>query len=218
MKKIKDYPYCITPNGDVFSLHSERFIKDSLNNRGYHIVHLYDNGVCTTCLVHRLVAQAFISNPENKPCVNHIDGNKDNNTKSNLEWCTYSENNQHSFDTGLKFGKKGYTDEFVHIIFKMIMDGHRAKDIAEALDLTTGIVRSIIYEGVYDHIKVEYDFDNRPRKSATLNVDTVIKICKLLEQGKKYKDISDKTGVSVKKISCIKRRITYRLISESFNF
>lgn len=72
-----------------------------LNANGYQKVALYTKKSNKHFLIHRLVAKTFINNNKNKPCVNHIDGIKTNNTVSNLEWCTYSENSKHAKDTGL---------------------------------------------------------------------------------------------------------------------
>ena len=63
-------------------------------------------------MLHRLVAQAFLPNPEGKPCVNHIDGNKRNNALGNLEWCTVKENNRHARETGLHKQAKGHTPKY----------------------------------------------------------------------------------------------------------
>lgn len=71
-------------------------------NNGYEFITLTINKKCNTFYIHRLVAIAFIPNPENKPQVNHIDGDKQNNTAKNLEWSTISENNLHGFKIGLK--------------------------------------------------------------------------------------------------------------------
>lgn len=77
-------------------------------NSGYLLVDLMKNGVRERKLVHRLVAEAFVHNDdeENKTVVNHIDGNKHNNTYTNLEWVTYSGNSIHAFYIGLNDGKK----------------------------------------------------------------------------------------------------------------
>lgn len=73
------------------------------DKQGYLQVRLTnENGESEAKCVHVLVAEAFISNYENKPTVNHKDGNKHNNNVDNLEWATYSENNQHAYDTNLK--------------------------------------------------------------------------------------------------------------------
>lgn len=85
-------------------LEVEREMSYALNNRGYLSVGIQR----TTHMVHRLVAQAFIPNPENKPCVNHLDGNKLNNHVSNLEWCSIAENNLHARETGLWVQPKGH--------------------------------------------------------------------------------------------------------------
>lgn len=73
---------------------------------GYKRVSIYVNGVPTDLRVHRLVAAAFIPNPENKPQVNHIDGNKSNNYVGNLEWCTNGENQKHAYKLGLRDSRK----------------------------------------------------------------------------------------------------------------
>lgn len=69
---------------------------------GYWVVDLWKDGVKKTRHVHRLVAEAFIDNPENKETVNHIDGNPSNNKSDNLEWATYREQNIHFYQHGLK--------------------------------------------------------------------------------------------------------------------
>lgn len=71
----------------------EKIIKHLINNKtGYYQVGLYLKNGYFRKYVHRLVAEAFIPNPENKPCIDHIDGDKNNNHVSNLRWCTYKEN------------------------------------------------------------------------------------------------------------------------------
>lgn len=80
-----------------------RLLKPSIKARGYLGVVLSKQSNTSNHLIHRLVATAFLSNLGNLPEVNHKDGNKCNNTVSNLTWCTSSENLQHAYDTGLKY-------------------------------------------------------------------------------------------------------------------
>lgn len=94
---------------------SARKIKHVIETNGYPKVTLSKGNVKVKKYIHRLLAEHFIYNPKNKPCINHIDGNKLNFDLSNIEWCTYSENNIHAFEMGLQkkgkehhlFGKKG---------------------------------------------------------------------------------------------------------------
>lgn len=76
-----------------------RVLKGIKDVKGYLLVNLYKNSIVSTKTIHRLVAQVFIPNPENKPQVNHIDENKTNNMVSNLEWSTSKENNNHGTRT-----------------------------------------------------------------------------------------------------------------------
>lgn len=79
----------------------ERILTTYIDKYGYECVKLHKNNKLKHWCVHRLVAEAFISNPNNKPQINHIDGNKQNNHVNNLEWCSAKENSQHAWNIGL---------------------------------------------------------------------------------------------------------------------
>tara|TARA_R110000868_G_C10561596_1_gene736940 strand:+ start:130 stop:648 length:519 start_codon:yes stop_codon:yes gene_type:complete len=113
MKEIKDFPgYFVTEDGKVCSAWKRRFtrrccksyldynnlrqLKPILTHKGYYAVRFKKNGKQYTKTIHRLVAETYISNPNNLPQVNHIDENKINNFISNLEWCTNHQNAIHS--------------------------------------------------------------------------------------------------------------------------
>lgn len=96
-KDIEGYDgiYEVSSWGRVKNSRTGRVLKAGKDIYGYLFVNVYKNGKRTNYKVHRLVAQAFIPNPQNKPQVNHIDENKENNYVENLEWCTAKENNNH---------------------------------------------------------------------------------------------------------------------------
>lgn len=73
-------------------LYKGKVLTPSHNDSGYHIVNLSKNGKLITHRVHILVAQAFLPNPENKPCIDHRNSKRDCNVVENLRWCTYKEN------------------------------------------------------------------------------------------------------------------------------
>lgn len=101
-RTISDIPsYMISDAGEIMNASTGKLLKPT-PVRGYEQVTLCDeNGHHRRC-VHRLVAAAFLPNPEMKPQVNHRDGNKRNNCVDNLEWVTQSENMKHAYSTGLQ--------------------------------------------------------------------------------------------------------------------
>ena len=107
MKSIKGYEglYSITKSGKIWSHRNNRYIKCSPTKGGYRKVSLCYKGGVTTKLVHRVVMESYKPTGNQDLDVNHIDGDKTNNSLSNLEWCSRSENIKHAFKLKLSCNK-----------------------------------------------------------------------------------------------------------------
>ena len=93
-KEIKDFErYIVYDDGRVWSKWKKEFLKPILKDTGYYEVQLWKKCKRTHKPIHKLVAEAFIPNPENKPCIDHKNGDRTDNRVENLRWCTQPENN-----------------------------------------------------------------------------------------------------------------------------
>lgn len=145
-KPLREYKglYEVSNLGQVRSLIKRGNSKQQIRRTGLDVttgyinVQLCKNNIPLTKRLHRLVAEAFIPNLDNKPVVNHKDGNKLNCREDNLEWMTYSENTIHSYKNNLQkklFGNNNYItkikDQYVLLIRELIIQGKTNKEIAK---------------------------------------------------------------------------------------
>ena len=103
--------YEVSSHGRVRNNRTNKILKGGENNAGYFFVCLYKNGKVKNCLIHRLVAFAFVPNDKNKPMVDHINRDTKNNHMSNLRWCTNSENQANTVK------KEGTTSNYKGVYF-----------------------------------------------------------------------------------------------------
>lgn len=160
--KIEDYPdYYISDNGDVVSYKngSKVYLTKCKDNYGYYVVALFNKYGRKTKKVHRLVALAFVSNPQNKETVNHINGIKTDNRVLNLEWSTSKENTEHANNTGLTNIKgenhvNSVTNEKTVLALrkKRKEDGTTYINLAKEFNLTVSTVADILKRRTWKHI------------------------------------------------------------------
>lgn len=147
----------------------EQIKKSNVTNSGYKVVDLYKNNVRHTLLLHRLVAQVFVPNPDNLEIVNHKDGNKLNNAASNLEWCDYSHNLNHARQNGLRPQEWQYqgklSKEEVLEIPKLVEMGLSKIEIARILQVNKEIIRAIFDGRTYFNLGVDFTKLKPKRKS-----------------------------------------------------
>ena len=160
------YEYLVSNKGRIFSLKTLTFMEGTHNHNGYVRIKLRDSeGKQHIKPKHRIVAESFCENNENKPFVNHIDGNKDNNSPDNLEWVTAKENTKHAIETGLIYtvGEKSHfatiNEETAHKICKLIDEGKMSlKEIAQYLNVGYDCVKKINRGKSWVHISNQYNF------------------------------------------------------------
>jgi len=139
-------------------------LKGSLDKDGYINVNLKIKQRTNSKRLHRLIAEAFIPNYENKPQINHINGIKGDNRLENLEWCTLSENRQHAYKTGLQNGlsRRGTKNNFAKLIDADIIvirekynkkQGITMKVLSKEFNVSEGCIQRILSEKSWSWLK-----------------------------------------------------------------
>jgi hypothetical protein len=162
--KISGTNYFVNRHGEVITYNwrnagRRAVLKPATDKKGYRRVGLVVDGRLITRKVHRLVAKAFIKNVEDKPQVNHIDGNKANNRVENLEWVTQSENKRHSFSLGLE-DNNGSNNPFAKLseadVLRIRMDydtkTKSTRELANEYNVHISTIRKIGNRKVWKHI------------------------------------------------------------------
>lgn len=211
MKKHPIYnSYLIFEDGRIFKDGKSEPIKPRTGRDGYVTVSICTgNGESLTRRVHRLVCETYLPNPDNKPEVNHKDGNKLNNSLCNLEWCTSKENKAHAWDNGYYHKNLGsnqhtavLTEEIVHKVCKMLQEGYRNKDISDLLEIGKDHIASIRRGRIWKQISKFYTFEVKRNKRKSL--ETVRKIKEEILSGKSNKEISDNFKMSCREVNRIR--------------
>jgi len=133
--------------------------KQHPNHNGYMRVGLHKLGNREQEFVHKLVGQAFVSNPNSKPQINHIDGDKLNNNVENIEWCTNKENCIHASNLGLRNPVRGIehhnakmNPEKVKDLRKKRDEGWSYKQLCDLFGITKGVVGQIYHKRTWAYV------------------------------------------------------------------
>jgi hypothetical protein len=140
--QIKSLSKTVNSKNGSKRITKEKILK--LNKRSDGYITIQFGKKCQPLYVHRLMAIIFIPNPLNKPCVNHKDGNKQNNNINNLEWVTYSENERHSMNVLGKKRKKINEHRDLEIAKSFFINNKTKKELSIIYKITTQRISNVI--------------------------------------------------------------------------
>lgn len=197
--------YMISPDGRIFSMSTFKYLTWQESDDGYLKISLWYKQKSYKRSAHRLVALAYIPNPENKPEVNHIDGNKKNNTVANLEWVTAKENTAHAMKLGTKwyYGAKGmkngrsvFTDEQIREACQLLEEGVKTpKEISKLTGVSKMCLYQIRFENGWPHISKDYNISKKHYSSSPPGNPLTPKIVALLKLGKSTREILEELNM-----------------------
>ena len=151
--------YNVSTSGQITNVTTGQVLKPFIDRRGYENFSLWgDDGTRKTLRGHQLVARKYIPNPDNLPQVDHLDGNKRNNSVENLEWVTNRENNLRARANGLMVSPNTYPKELVHEVCEYLERGFTMYEIAEDLGVPKNFVFGIKHRLTHINESWGYDF------------------------------------------------------------
>lgn len=221
----EEWPFEVNEEGVVRNRFTGHIYSPSIR-KGYLRIGISYRGKKRDFNIHRLVAICFVPNPDNKPQVNHRDGNKLNNHASNLEWVTTQENRAHAFDTGLQNGVQGdrngrskISEADARKVCELIADGFKPKDIEVRTGISRNIARDIKKGLSWRYLADEYNLS--VTWELGFSAKTAKWVCARLEDGMEPIDIqriARSARVTIEKIKLIRDRKAYVNISNDYNF
>lgn len=156
-KVIEAYPnYSVYPDGKIINNKTGRVLKLDLNSCDYLRATLCMDNRPKKFFVHRLVAEAFLDNPDNLPQVNHINGDKQDNSVENLEWCTQSINQYHAHHNGLQKRYTKVSEDQVKTICELLSEGVSIRTISSLMKISRYIPEDIKRKKTWLHISKDY--------------------------------------------------------------
>lgn len=217
-KKIKECNYEASNLGRIRNMLTGHILKPSKNPKGYYMVDIGGKRNRKYVTVHKIIAECFLVKQDaSKSQVNHIDGNKLNNSVENLEYCTPKQNVLHSISLGLVPNKLSDT-EVIELV-KLFNIGENKKEIAKRFNISLSVLNGVLTGKTYSHSSgIKYNKIGKREvveKYSKLTEDKAIEIRKELSRGELMaKEIAYKYGVSPATISEIKHNKIWNFKTE----
>jgi hypothetical protein len=226
VKVCEEYPaYAVSKCGRIFRIDSEKEMTHTLQGvPKYWYIRTCINGKAACARVHRLLAKAWIPNPNPEiwTTVNHIDGNKLNNHLDNLEWCSLAQNQQHAGQNlessrGEGLYNSSFDENTAHELCKKLSEGYRVRDLSDSYNISMDVLRKLKAGDTWFHVRKLYQVPHQYRTE--FSTKTICWVCEKINEGisdQNIAKISTNKNLKVIEVKRIRHKIRYKDISDLY--